>query len=119
MLGGVDGFFIRGFPRLGLPRLKMADGPIGVRNEITRIGKYLDAGWGGQMTKETLWVVDALDDWQHQYPRDYELPRLYKRVYDTLAREDTTDAKRAQAEVRRLLLVGYPSSSEARAFLTS
>ncbi len=33
MLGGVDGFFIRGFPRLGLPRLKMADGPIGVRNE--------------------------------------------------------------------------------------
>src|SRR3979409_1334406 len=32
MLGGVDGFFIRGIPRLNLPRLKMADGPIGVRN---------------------------------------------------------------------------------------
>ena len=32
MLGGVDGFFIRGIPRLGLPKLKMADGPIGVRN---------------------------------------------------------------------------------------
>src|SRR3984893_12776869 len=32
MLGGVDGFFIRGIPRLGLPPLKMADGPIGVRN---------------------------------------------------------------------------------------
>src|SRR6202158_1269329 len=32
MLGGVDGFFIRGLPRLKLPRLKMADGPIGVRN---------------------------------------------------------------------------------------
>src|SRR3989440_5241010 len=32
MLGGVDGFFIRGLPRLGLPRLKMADGPMGVRN---------------------------------------------------------------------------------------
>ncbi len=32
ILGGVDGFFIRGLPRLGLPRLKMADGPIGVRN---------------------------------------------------------------------------------------
>ena len=32
MLGGVDGFFIRALPRLGLPRLKMADGPIGVRN---------------------------------------------------------------------------------------
>src|SRR5437868_4366551 len=32
MLGGVDGFFIRDVPRLGLPRLKMADGPLGVRN---------------------------------------------------------------------------------------
>jgi len=32
MLGGVDGFFVRGFPRLGLPPLKMADGPMGVRN---------------------------------------------------------------------------------------
>ena len=32
LLGGVDGFYIRGIPRLGLPRLKMADGPIGVRN---------------------------------------------------------------------------------------
>ena len=32
LLGGIDGFFIRGVPRLGLPRLKMADGPMGVRN---------------------------------------------------------------------------------------
>lgn len=32
MLGGVDGFFVRGLPRLGVPRLKMADGPLGVRN---------------------------------------------------------------------------------------
>ena len=93
--------------------------PIGVRNEITRIGKYLDAGWGPQMTKETLWVVDSLDDWQHQYPRDYELPRLYKRVYDTLARLNTPEAKAAQTEVRRTLLVGYPSSTEARAFLST
>src|SRR5215470_12595265 len=32
LLGGVDGFFIRDVPRLNLPRFKMADGPIGVRN---------------------------------------------------------------------------------------
>jgi beta-glucosidase len=32
LLGGVDGFFLRGVPRLNFPRLKMADGPIGVRN---------------------------------------------------------------------------------------
>ena len=32
MIGGVDDFFIRELPRLNLPRLKMADGPLGVRN---------------------------------------------------------------------------------------
>jgi beta-glucosidase len=32
LIGGVDDFFIRGVERLGVPRLKMADGPAGVRN---------------------------------------------------------------------------------------
>ncbi|HXB53862.1 MAG TPA: glycoside hydrolase family 3 C-terminal domain-containing protein [Vicinamibacteria bacterium] len=32
LLGGVDDFFIREVSRLSLPRLKMADGPLGVRN---------------------------------------------------------------------------------------
>ncbi len=32
LLGGVDDFYIRAIPHIGLPRLKMADGPIGVRN---------------------------------------------------------------------------------------
>ncbi len=32
ILGGVDGFFIREFPQLDIPRMKMADGPLGVRN---------------------------------------------------------------------------------------
>src|SRR5256712_8984611 len=32
MLGGVDDFYIRDFPDLNLPRLKMADGPLGVRH---------------------------------------------------------------------------------------
>jgi beta-glucosidase len=32
LLGGTDGFYARGIPRLGMTRLKMADGPIGVRN---------------------------------------------------------------------------------------
>ena len=32
LLGGVDDFFVRAIPRLNLPRLKMADGPMGVRN---------------------------------------------------------------------------------------
>jgi beta-glucosidase len=32
LLGGVDDFYVRAMPKLGLPRLKMADGPFGVRN---------------------------------------------------------------------------------------
>jgi beta-glucosidase len=32
LLGGVDEFYIRAIPHIGLPRLKMADGPVGVRN---------------------------------------------------------------------------------------
>lgn len=32
LLGGVNGFYVRGYPELGLPALKMADGPMGVRN---------------------------------------------------------------------------------------
>jgi beta-glucosidase len=32
LLGGTDGFFVRAIPRLKVPRLKMADGPMGVRN---------------------------------------------------------------------------------------
>ena len=32
LLGGVDNFYIRANAKIGLPRLKMADGPVGVRN---------------------------------------------------------------------------------------
>jgi beta-glucosidase len=32
LIGGVDGYYVRGIPSLGLPRLKTADGPMGVRN---------------------------------------------------------------------------------------
>jgi len=53
LLGGVDDFFIRGVPRLGLPRLKMADGPVGVRNfgPATAMvgGIALSATWNPQL----------------------------------------------------------------------
>ncbi len=31
-IGGQDFFYIRGFPQYGIPKMKMADGPLGVRN---------------------------------------------------------------------------------------
>ena len=91
--------------------------PLGVRNELTRIAKYLDAGWGDRMTQDTLWVMDSLDDWQHQYPRDYELPRLLLQTYKTLGRMDSADAIKARAQVRRELTVDYNASPEARTLL--
>jgi len=33
LLGGINGFDVRGYPELGLPVLHTADGPIGVRND--------------------------------------------------------------------------------------
>jgi hypothetical protein len=91
--------------------------PIGVSNELVRIGKYLDAGWGGRMTQDALWVLDSLDDWQHQYPRDYELPRLLLATYNTLGRIDTPEAVKAQAAIRHELTVEYNGSAEARTLL--
>jgi len=32
LIGGVDGFYVRSNDKIGMPRLKMADGPVGVRN---------------------------------------------------------------------------------------
>jgi beta-glucosidase len=33
LIGGVDGFFVRALPNIGLPRLKTSDGPVGARND--------------------------------------------------------------------------------------
>src|SRR5579859_1122075 len=49
MIGGQNSFYIRGYERLGLPPLKMADGPVGVRNygpsTAYPVGIALAASW--------------------------------------------------------------------------
>lgn len=56
MIGGTDGFFIRDLPRLGLPRLKMADGPLGVRNfgpaTTMAAGIALSATWNSELAEQ-------------------------------------------------------------------
>lgn len=56
LLGGVDGFFIRDFNQLGWPRLRMADGPIGVRNfgpsTAYAAGIGLAASWDPELARK-------------------------------------------------------------------
>src|SRR5215210_7382159 len=55
MLGGTDGFFVRDLPRLNLPKLKMADGPVGVRNfgpaTAMAAGVSLAATWNPELAE--------------------------------------------------------------------
>ena len=55
LIGGVDDFFIRGYASLGWPRLKMADGPMGVRNfgfsTAYPAGIALAATWDPEMAQ--------------------------------------------------------------------
>lgn len=54
LLGGVNDFYIRAIPRIGLPRLKMADGPLGVRNYGPATvfgGMALAASWDPEVAR--------------------------------------------------------------------
>ncbi len=54
LIGGVDGFYIREIPHIHLPRLKMSDGPVGVRNygPSTAVGGVaLAASWDPELAQ--------------------------------------------------------------------
>lgn len=55
LLGGVEDFYTRGVPRLGVPRFKMADGPLGVRNygpaTTMAAGIALAATWNPELAQ--------------------------------------------------------------------
>ena len=60
LLGGVDDFYIRDIKHIGLPRLKMADGPLGVRNygpATTFGGIGLAATWDPELVQKVGTVV--------------------------------------------------------------
>ncbi|MBT8055067.1 MAG: glycoside hydrolase [Xanthomonadales bacterium] len=55
LLGGVDFFYLRGVPRLGVPRLRMADGPMGVRNDGPA------TAFGGGIALAASWNPELLE----------------------------------------------------------
>ncbi len=60
LIGGVDDFYIRENKKIGLPRLKMADGPIGVRNygpSTTFGGIGLAATWDPELVQRMGVVI--------------------------------------------------------------
>jgi beta-glucosidase len=60
LLGGVDDFYIREIQHIGLPRLKMADGPFGVRNygpSTTFGGIGLAATWDTDLAQRLGAVI--------------------------------------------------------------
>src|SRR5450755_2373244 len=54
LIGGVDGFYLRAVPSVGLPRLKMSDGPMGARSDgpaTTTGGIALAATWNTELAQ--------------------------------------------------------------------
>jgi len=93
--------------------------PIGVHNELVRINKYLDKGWGYRMEGDALQVDSAVEDWQKQYPHDTTLPAALLDTYKLLQRVETGKSKDAGSRVKTLLLVQYASSRQARELAAS
>lgn len=59
LIGGVDGMFIRAVPEIGFPRLKMSDGPMGVRTWGTTSGYAAGIGLAASWDKELAHRVGA------------------------------------------------------------
>ncbi len=93
--------------------------PIGVRNEVVRINKYLDKGWGYRMESDALQVENAIADWQKQYPHDYTLPGTLLDAFRLLQRVETEKTKDAAGRLKTTLLVQYANSRQAQELASS
>ncbi len=88
--------------------------PIGIDNEIVRLGKYLDAGWGARMAKDALELDEAVEQWQHVYPRDMTLPKRLFACREVLVRVGTPETDAAAQRLKDMLLIEYTNSKQAR-----
>ncbi len=98
-------------------RLKYS--PLGVDNEVNRVNKYLDKGWGFRMEGDALQVDSAVEDWQKQYPHDSTLPAALLVTYQLLQRVATEKTKAVSERVRAILLVQYASTRQAQQLASS
>jgi beta-glucosidase len=64
LIAGVDFFYLRGVPRLGVPRLKMADGPMGVRNDGPA------TAFGGGIALAATWNTELAERIGVEFGRD-------------------------------------------------
>jgi len=64
LIAGVDFFYLRGVPRLGVPRLKMADGPMGVRNDGPA------TAFGGGIALAATWNIELVERIGVEFGRD-------------------------------------------------
>jgi beta-glucosidase len=64
LLGGVDFFYLRGVPRLGVPRLVMADGPMGLRNDGPA------TAYGGGIALAATWNTELIERVGVEFGRD-------------------------------------------------
>ena len=64
LIAGVDFFYLRGVPRLGVPRLSMADGPMGVRNDGPA------TAFGGGIALAATWNPDLAERIGTEFGRD-------------------------------------------------
>jgi hypothetical protein len=87
--------------------------PIGVRNEVTRVLKYLDKGWSYRMEGDALQIESSVTDWQKQYPHDLTLPATLLNTYEMLERVGTDKTRAAAQRIKTTLLVQYAGARQA------
>ena len=87
--------------------------PIGVRNEVVRVQKYLDKGWGFRMESDALQIDSSVEDWQKQYPHDLSLPATLLNTYVMLERVGTDKTHAAAVKIKTTLLVQYAAARQA------
>ena len=64
LIAGVDFMYLRGVPRLGVPRLAMADGPMGVRNDGPA------TAYGGGIALAATWNTELAEQIGREFGRD-------------------------------------------------